>query len=233
MSCDVQRHEDALLLSLLEGTLHTPSLPILTLPVASTQPPPRVYQPRSSTHSPPHHRARAPGRPNGSRGASSRSGPAPIRPRPPATLSTPTDLPPLSATASTSKSGRETRATAPRAKGGNSVLFPATLKGARAPAPLKLGPDGLPIPKRSHKRQVIDAFGNKVDAVDTKRVRHSVPVGMPRERVKERTLRVAGEEVDERLYCICRRISFGEMIACENEQCATEWVRFSLYFCEL
>ncbi len=27
----------------------------------------------------------------------------------------------------------------------------------------------------------------------------------------------------EPTYCYCNRVSFGEMIACENEECAIEW----------
>ena len=30
---------------------------------------------------------------------------------------------------------------------------------------------------------------------------------------------------DEQTYCICNRVSFGEMIGCDDEDCKTEWVR--------
>ena len=35
-------------------------------------------------------------------------------------------------------------------------------------------------------------------------------------------------EVDpnEPLYCICRRVSFGEMIACDNDDCPIEWFHY-------
>ena len=38
-----------------------------------------------------------------------------------------------------------------------------------------------------------------------------------------------GAPVDpnEPKYCICNRVSFGEMIACENEGCAVEWFHFA------
>jgi hypothetical protein len=32
---------------------------------------------------------------------------------------------------------------------------------------------------------------------------------------------------DEPKYCVCNRVSFGEMIACENEACAVEWFHFA------
>ena len=30
----------------------------------------------------------------------------------------------------------------------------------------------------------------------------------------------------EPVYCYCQRVSFGEMIACDNEDCAIEWFHF-------
>ena len=32
---------------------------------------------------------------------------------------------------------------------------------------------------------------------------------------------------NEPTYCVCNRVSFGEMIACENETCAVEWFHFA------
>ena len=31
----------------------------------------------------------------------------------------------------------------------------------------------------------------------------------------------------EPVYCMCRQVAFGEMIACENDACATEWFHYS------
>ena len=31
---------------------------------------------------------------------------------------------------------------------------------------------------------------------------------------------------NEPVYCYCQRVSFGEMIACDNEECAIEWFHF-------
>jgi hypothetical protein len=31
---------------------------------------------------------------------------------------------------------------------------------------------------------------------------------------------------DEPKYCHCQRISFGDMVACENEECPIEWFHF-------
>jgi chromatin modification-related protein YNG2 len=35
----------------------------------------------------------------------------------------------------------------------------------------------------------------------------------------------SGPLADEQIYCTCKRISFGEMIACDNTGCPFEWVR--------
>ena len=34
-------------------------------------------------------------------------------------------------------------------------------------------------------------------------------------------------DLNEQKFCVCNRVSFGEMIACENEECAIEWFHFA------
>ena len=36
-----------------------------------------------------------------------------------------------------------------------------------------------------------------------------------------------GEADDERKYCTCRSVSYGNMIACDNESCPYEWFHWS------
>jgi len=36
-----------------------------------------------------------------------------------------------------------------------------------------------------------------------------------------------GEDADNNLYCFCQRVSFGEMIGCDNEDCKNEWFHWS------
>ena len=31
---------------------------------------------------------------------------------------------------------------------------------------------------------------------------------------------------NEPVYCLCRRVAFGEMIACDNDECAVEWFHY-------
>ena len=38
---------------------------------------------------------------------------------------------------------------------------------------------------------------------------------------------------DDRTYCFCETVSYGAMIACDDENCEREWVRlFSPFSCE-
>lgn len=37
----------------------------------------------------------------------------------------------------------------------------------------------------------------------------------------------AGEDADNNLYCFCQRVSFGEMIGCDNDDCKYEWFHWS------
>ena len=36
-----------------------------------------------------------------------------------------------------------------------------------------------------------------------------------------------GEGEDERKYCTCRSVSYGNMVACDNEECPYEWFHWS------
>ncbi|KAJ1418466.1 plan Homeodomain finger of tumor Supressor Ing4 [Ochromonadaceae sp. CCMP2298] len=32
---------------------------------------------------------------------------------------------------------------------------------------------------------------------------------------------------NEPVYCVCNRIAFGDMIACDNEECPIEWFHYT------
>lgn len=32
---------------------------------------------------------------------------------------------------------------------------------------------------------------------------------------------------DDRKYCLCQKVSFGDMVACDNEHCPFEWFHWS------
>lgn len=37
----------------------------------------------------------------------------------------------------------------------------------------------------------------------------------------------AGDDADNNLYCFCQRVSFGEMIGCDNDDCKYEWFHWT------
>ena len=37
------------------------------------------------------------------------------------------------------------------------------------------------------------------------------------------------EDVDEARYCYCNGVSYGQMIGCDDEQCAREWVSYNTF----
>ncbi|CAK7897078.1 chromatin modification-related protein Yng2p [[Candida] anglica] len=37
----------------------------------------------------------------------------------------------------------------------------------------------------------------------------------------------AGDDADNNLYCFCQRVSFGEMIGCDNDDCKYEWFHWA------
>jgi hypothetical protein len=65
------------------------------------------------------------------------------------------------------------------------------------------------------------------ESLDKLRGDSSAKVGSGR---KKKATNVADLDVEvdpnEPLYCICRRVSFGEMVACDNEDCPIEWFHY-------
>ena len=35
------------------------------------------------------------------------------------------------------------------------------------------------------------------------------------------------EGADDRKYCVCKQVSFGNMVACDNDKCPFEWFHWS------
>ena len=35
-----------------------------------------------------------------------------------------------------------------------------------------------------------------------------------------------GTDPEEPVYCVCRQVSFGEMVACDSENCPLEWFHY-------
>lgn len=43
----------------------------------------------------------------------------------------------------------------------------------------------------------------------------------------EKPVRAHSDDPDNALYCFCQRVSFGEMIGCDNDECKYEWFHWS------
>lgn len=39
----------------------------------------------------------------------------------------------------------------------------------------------------------------------------------------------AGDDLDSKVYCTCRQVSYGEMIGCDDDDCEIEWVSVHLF----
>ena len=69
-----------------------------------------------------------------------------------------------------------------------------------------------------------------VDGIAITQSNHDIPptptFGMKRQRnpsKKRRTQQPESDGVEAELYCVCREVSYGNMIGCDGETCATEW----------
>lgn len=51
--------------------------------------------------------------------------------------------------------------------------------------------------------------------------------GSRRDIVNESDLQDMPVDPNEPTYCLCHQVSYGEMIACDNEDCPTEWFHFA------
>lgn len=68
-------------------------------------------------------------------------------------------------------------------------------------------------------------FGVAKAADPAKKKKALQQASKPPEVLYKEALAVA--DLDEPKYCTCQRISFGEMIACESDDCPIEWFHFS------
>lgn len=53
----------------------------------------------------------------------------------------------------------------------------------------------------------------------------AVPAAVP-EPEEEPAVPVGGDPLEPR-YCVCNNVSYGEMVACDNEDCPIEWFHFA------
>jgi hypothetical protein len=84
-----------------------------------------------------------------------------------------------------------------------------------------LSPTGLPV-KRSHKKGA--GLAAQAAAMQAKRLMKD-PAEDATSSIADGEQEDEDEEVngEEAIYCYCRGISYGEMVACDAENCPREW----------
>lgn len=84
----------------------------------------------------------------------------------------------------------------------------------------------IPVPVREQKNTVDQSSGRKRKEMPRSDAEAPVEVdpNMSAEQLYQEALAVT--DPNEPKYCYCNRISFGEMIACENDDCPIEWFHF-------
>jgi hypothetical protein len=84
--------------------------------------------------------------------------------------------------------------------------------------------EGGTVPASVSSRASLDAASARVDK------KTSTPGPPAKQRASSTTkVRTIDDNMignDEPVYCICRQVSFGEMIACDNADCPIEWFHF-------
>ncbi|KAF7367255.1 Chromatin modification-related protein [Mycena sanguinolenta] len=97
-----------------------------------------------------------------------------------------------------------------------------------APTSIKLAPVIPPTPPRRSASPLTTASTANAHSSSHKRSRLSRQIHPTRE---EMDVDAEGEEEaegeDENLYCFCQKPSYGEMIACDNDDCPYEWFHLS------
>ncbi|KAJ6604202.1 hypothetical protein DFH09DRAFT_967389 [Mycena vulgaris] len=99
---------------------------------------------------------------------------------------------------------------------------------ATVPTSIKLAPVAAPTPpRRSASPLTSAAVANSHAHTSHKRSRLSRQIH-PREDVDmDADGEEDGEGEDENLYCFCQKQSYGDMIACDNDDCPYEWFHLS------
>lgn len=74
--------------------------------------------------------------------------------------------------------------------------------------------------KQRQKRLKSEDFDDLYDLAHLSRNHSAIPASSVR-------TPAASDDADNNLYCFCQRVSFGEMIGCDNDDCRFEWFHWS------
>ncbi|GMR41802.1 hypothetical protein PMAYCL1PPCAC_11997, partial [Pristionchus mayeri] len=84
--------------------------------------------------------------------------------------------------------------------------------------------EGAPTPANTRKRKQMKEKEEREEKKETKTPTRAKTGNTTAKRSSNRNAKKTKE--DEPTYCHCNRISFGEMVGCDNEKCAIEWFHF-------
>ncbi|OMH85295.1 Chromatin modification-related protein png1 [Zancudomyces culisetae] len=83
------------------------------------------------------------------------------------------------------------------------------------------GSGSLKEPKESRKSSLLSQQGGRKHRKTN--VSEKVETKGQKEKDKEES---GNEESDDQLYCFCRQVSFGDMVACDSDNCPYEWFHY-------
>jgi len=110
--------------------------------------------------------------------------------------------------------------------------FEIELEAAGTPAPAGATPvaaDPLPSHKKERDRSRKEKAHEQPPAPAVKPKKQKTEIGIPIGIPEARLLHVDLDmpiDPNEPTYCICNRVSFGEMVGCDNADCKIEWFHF-------
>ncbi|KAJ6479907.1 hypothetical protein C8R47DRAFT_1322555 [Mycena vitilis] len=121
---------------------------------------------------------------------------------------------------------RQTVPSTPSSSASASILVGPVQKKRRITAPttsIKLAPVAATSPPRRSASPLTSNANANSHSNSHKRSRLSRQIDVTMDVVGEEE----GEGEDENLYCFCQKQSYGDMIACDNDQCKYEWFHIS------
>ena len=74
--------------------------------------------------------------------------------------------------------------------------------------------------------EAYDLVDKQVGRLDGEIARYDIAAGIPLGREHEIGASTLGPPWEEPMYCTCGRPSFGDMVGCDNPDCAIEWFHF-------
>ncbi|KAF7320196.1 hypothetical protein MKEN_00804100 [Mycena kentingensis (nom. inval.)] len=94
---------------------------------------------------------------------------------------------------------------------------------AQAATPIKLAPVVAPTPPRRSQSPLTSASAHAAQHKRSRLSRQIMDIDVDGDDEGE----ADGEGEDENLYCFCQKQSYGDMIACDNDDCPYEWFHLS------